>query len=164
MTDRQHAPAIVVGVDDSAPGRAALRFALEEGLVRNCRVTVVTTWIWDGIVRQRVSDELLADEAHVVRMRQDQILAEVSAGMPRLPAVDQLVLHDAGGAALVEAAKDAAMLVVGSSHRGLTSRTLLGSVSEYCVRHARVPVVVVSDPARVRESDYSDWLSLTSPD
>jgi len=154
----------VVGVDDSASGHAALRFALEEALVRKTSVTAVTTWIWDGIVRQRVSEQMLTDEAEIVRARQDQILAGAAAGLPALPPVHQVVLHDAGGAALVEAAKDAAMLVVGSGHKGLIARSVLGSVSEYCVRHARVPVVVVGGPTKARDSDYSDWLALTSPD
>jgi hypothetical protein len=56
------------------------------------------------------------------------------------------------------------MLVVGSSHKGMAARRLLGSVSEYCLRHARVPVVVVPDPSRVRENDYSDWLALSAAD
>jgi len=163
-TQRTASGPIVVGVDDSASGRAALRFALEEALVRKTSVTAVTTWIWDGIVRQRVSEQMLTDEAEVVRARQDQILAEVGAGLLALPPVRQVVLHDAGGAALVDAAKDAAMLVVGTGHKGLVARTVLGSVSEYCVRHARVPVVVVGGPTRGRDSDYSDWLALTSPE
>jgi nucleotide-binding universal stress UspA family protein len=38
--------------------------------------------------------------------------------------------------------------VVGSAHKGAVRRALLGSVSEYCVRHAKCPVVVipVSEP------------------
>ncbi|MBA2523381.1 MAG: universal stress protein, partial [Solirubrobacterales bacterium] len=38
-------------------------------------------------------------------------------------------------------------LVVGTGRKGTLRRTLLGSVSEFCVRHARCPVVVVPDPA-----------------
>jgi nucleotide-binding universal stress UspA family protein len=154
-----HRP-IVVGLDDSVGARAALRFALEEGLARGTTVLVVTTWILDGTVRDRVSDQLIRDEAHVVRLRQDQILAEVAAGLPVVPHVSQLVLHDVGGGPLVEAAQDALLLVVGSGRRGVLSRAFLGSVSEYCVRHSKVPVVVVPDPSRVPEHDYAEWLAL----
>ena len=142
---------VVVGLDDSDGGRAALRFALEEGLARHTTVQVVTTWILDGTIRDRITEAMIADEAHLTRVRQDQILAEVAEGMAELPPIAQLVLHDAGGAPLVEAAKDAALLVVGTGRKGALARTFLGSVSEYCVRHATVPVVVVPDPGRIRE-------------
>jgi nucleotide-binding universal stress UspA family protein len=160
--DRTAAGPIVVGVDDSESGRAALRFALEEGLARGATVEVITTWVLDGTVRDRVTDQMLADEAHIVRMRQDQIVAEVAQGLPALPAISRIVLHDAGGGPLVESAKDAAMLVVGSGRKSLLARAFLGSVSEYCVRHSRVPVVVVPEPSAVREDRTTDAVALSA--
>ena len=156
--DRTGRRPIVVGVDDSVCGRAALRFALEEGLVRGTTVEVVTTWILDGTLRDRITDQMILDEAHVVRLLQDQIMDEVTRGMAAVPVVSQLVLHDAGGAPLVEAAKSAALLVVGSSRKNLAGRAFLGSVSEYCVRHARVPVVVVPGPAELGKNLGPDAL------
>jgi nucleotide-binding universal stress UspA family protein len=51
--------------------------------------------------------------------------------------------HGFAGAVLVEAAKGASMLVVGSrGHSGLTD-LLIGSVSEHCVHHATSPTLVV---------------------
>lgn len=154
---------IVVGVDDSASARAALRFALEEGLARGVGVEVITTWVLDGTIRDRITDRMLADEAHVVRVRQDQILQEVTDGMPELPVISQVVLHDAGGGPLVEAAKDAAILVVGSGRKNVLARAFLGSVSEYCVRHARVPVVVVPEPPALADRHPADAVALSSP-
>lgn len=142
---------VVVGVDDSAGGRAALRFALEEGLARDTTVEVVTTWIFGTTVREAVTEPMVQSEARVVRLLQDQILAEVARDLPRLPRVAQLVLHDSGGAPLVETSEGAAMLVVGSGRKGRMARAFLGSVSEFCVRHAGVPVVVVPDPGKVAE-------------
>lgn len=43
----------------------------------------------------------------------------------------------------VAAEENPAMIVLGSRGQGLISRTLLGSVSDYCVHHSSVPVVVV---------------------
>ena len=43
-------------------------------------------------------------------------------------------------------ANRASYLVVGHSHKGALRRALLGSVSDYCVRHSKVPVMVVPMP------------------
>ncbi|MGO4257404.1 universal stress protein [Marmoricola sp. RAF53] len=150
---------VVVGLDDSPGGRAALRFALEEGLARGTTVEIVTTWIMDTMIREDVTDQMARDEAHVVRLRQEQILAEVAGDLPRVPPVAHLVLHDSGGSPLVEAAADAAMLVVGSGRKGPMARAFLGSVSEFCVRHSPVPVVVVPDPSKVAEHVAHDLVA-----
>ena len=51
---------------------------------------------------------------------------------------------------LLDAAIDADLLVVGSSHgHGRFSGMLMGSVSTHCVEHASCPVVVVRGEARV---------------
>jgi hypothetical protein len=48
---------------------------------------------------------------------------------------------------LLEVAAGAALLVVGSRGHGAFLGTVLGSVSEHCVRHAPCPVVVVDERA-----------------
>jgi nucleotide-binding universal stress UspA family protein len=49
---------------------------------------------------------------------------------------------------LVNAAKDAEMLVVGSRGAGGFSRLMVGSVSSLVVQHAACPVVVIPSPDR----------------
>lgn len=146
-----HGPggSIVVGLDNSAGARAALHFALDAGAARGIPVHVVTTFVVDMTVRDRITTDLIAEEARDVRREQDRIVAEALAGMPVQPAVSQAVLHDVGGEPLLQAAQDAVMLVVGSGRTRPLDEMPLASVSEYCVRHARVPVVVVPDPSRL---------------
>lgn len=48
--------------------------------------------------------------------------------------------------ALLEASKDADLLVVGSRGHGGVSGFLLGSVSQQCARHANCPVAIVGPP------------------
>jgi nucleotide-binding universal stress UspA family protein len=47
------------------------------------------------------------------------------------------------GHVLVDASSSAQLLVVGSHGHGDLVGRLIGSVSQYCVTHARCPVVVV---------------------
>jgi nucleotide-binding universal stress UspA family protein len=50
--------------------------------------------------------------------------------------------------ALLNAAKEASLLVVGSRGHGAFTGILLGSVSQHCVTHATCPVTVVRDESQ----------------
>lgn len=147
---------VVVGIDGSAGSRAALDFALREGVRRGATVEVVTTWLQgsplttplDGFAMAAAYQDL-DDQERLAHAVQDQMLAEALAGMDEKPAIARVVLPTYSGATLVEAGDKGQLLVVGSGRKGVLSRALLGSISAYCVRHSRVPVVVVPDPARV---------------
>jgi nucleotide-binding universal stress UspA family protein len=155
MTERDNR-AIVVGVDGSHGSKAALAFALQEGLARGSTVEVVTTWLLGPAVSDIAVATTVEEEQLKAQECQDAALAEVLATMDEQPVISRVVLQNYGGHALVEAAHDAALLVVGSGRKSVLARALLGSVSEYCVRHARVPVVVVPDPARLEEHRTSE--------
>ncbi len=64
-----------------------------------------------------------------------------------LPDVDVHVVHGRPGPAICELATElsAAAIVVGSRGHGGLTRAVLGSVSDYLVRHAPCPVIVSSE-------------------
>lgn len=155
MTERDNR-AIVVGVDGSPGSKAALAFALAEGLARGVTVEVVTTWLLGPAISDIATATTFEEEQEKAESCQNAELAEVLADFDEKPVISQVVLHSYGGHALVEAARDAALLVVGSERKNAIARALLGSVSEYCVRHAHVPVVVVPDPARLAQDAVSE--------
>lgn len=145
---------IVVGVDDGEDSVAALDFALVEARQRGCPVEVVTAWL-DG---RRDSGGLDEGRARALAL-QDELLSRCLAGLREEPAVDRVVVNDYAGRVLVARAERASMVVVGSGGPSAGGHQLLGSVAEYCVRHAPVPVVIVPAAARrQRQTSSADSL------
>ncbi|NUT52167.1 MAG: universal stress protein [Saccharothrix sp.] len=141
---------IVVGVDGSPAGRAALRWAAEEGKLRGCEVRAVLAWRVDyGMVIGPMSATVAAS-VDVAALRADHqavlddAVAEVGGDVRAV-----LVEGDAREV-LVEQAADAALLVVGSRGAGPIRQAFIGSVSSYCVHHAPCPVVVIRGPEHER--------------
>lgn len=150
---------IVVGIDGTNGSRAALAFALGEGMIRGVPVEAVTTWLAGPPMRDTVTEaELLAEQA-TARSLQDSVIDAVLPTIPGAAEPIRTVLHDVGGAGLLDAAANASMLVVGTGRRGLLARAFLGSVSEFCVRHAAVPVVVVPDPGSLTTTKRASALA-----
>ena len=98
----------------------------------------------------------LAEGQQLVAEAQDLLIGSVLEGRSRVPVISRTVVHENAGRALVERAEGARMLVVGSARKGVVRRTLLGSVSEHCVRYAPAPVVVVSDESRLHHRARRD--------
>jgi nucleotide-binding universal stress UspA family protein len=145
-TERQR---IVVGVDGSEGGRAALEWAIEEATRRDDEVEAVfafdsgLAWIDVG------SDE----QARIVEHATTQaraLLADALAHVLSHPCpvtVHSMVVQGSPAAVLIEVARTADLLVVGSRGRGGFAGLLLGSVSQRCAEHASCPVVVVPSAA-----------------
>ncbi len=145
---------IVVGVDRSSAARDALEWAIDEALVRDCSVRAVVVWSVD-LAKEPPWQPVERIRARHVRELDDTI-AEVTRGRDRLPRIVPVVLEGAPAAGLIEASKGAAMLVVARRAGQWVRRALLGSVSSACVKHARVPVVVVP-PATDSWGDTDEW-------
>lgn len=138
---------VVVGVDGTALSRDALAFALQEGAARGVSVHVVAAWTFGTTVRDAEGSASYQTENDAASAELESSVAEALTRTDARPEIEKIVVHGAPADALVEAAQDAAMLVVGSGRKGPLARTFLGSVSDYCVRHAPVPVVVVTSSA-----------------
>jgi nucleotide-binding universal stress UspA family protein len=142
------APTVVVGVDGTHESRAALRFAVDEALRRGSRLEVVTGWVWGTPIADPQAPASMIDARDHAEAVQRKAVREVVAGRDQVPEIVESVEHGYGADVLLAAAENAEMLVVGHAVRGTLSRVILGSVSEYLVRHATVPVVVVPSAGR----------------
>jgi nucleotide-binding universal stress UspA family protein len=139
MTDE--ARRIVVGVDGSESSRRALTWAIGEAQRTGDTLRLVSAWMFPmalGYAFTTTVPEVHEAAQHVV----DRAVAHVAEVAPEV-AVSGEIVEQPAGPALVAATKDAEMLVVGSRGLGGFEGLLLGSVSQYCTRHASCSVVVV---------------------
>jgi nucleotide-binding universal stress UspA family protein len=137
---------IVVGIDGSDPSRRALHWALDLAeAVGDVEVLAVhvcedaETAYEKGFCTRTQADEWLAES----RAEGERILQRMLAGR-RPPGVSLRLETMPGQPAdvLVEASRTADLLALGPRGVGRL-RGLLGSVSQKCLGHAHVPVVVV---------------------
>jgi nucleotide-binding universal stress UspA family protein len=137
---------VVVGVDGSLSCRYALRFACEEALRRGVGVEVVTAWQAAPVLATASGQVRLQDDEGVAQMTQDRIVREVTESLPETPPISQRLVHGHGGAALVEASRDAGVLVVGRTSRRRPAQIVSGLVGSECLRRSSVPVILVPAP------------------
>jgi nucleotide-binding universal stress UspA family protein len=147
-------PGIIVGIDGSERSRHALEWAANEAAVRHAPLTVLTvcqavSGYWGGPVGYP------GDLGHA-KQAQDAAQAETDgvlqkAGEDGQPAsVTVRAVTGLPAEELLNAAKDADMIVVGSRGAGGFKRLLMGSVSTHITHHAHCPVVVIhSDHAEL---------------
>jgi nucleotide-binding universal stress UspA family protein len=133
---------IVVGVDGSDHGNAALRWAVDEAKAHAAEIVAVFAWQMPliGIPGAFDAEEL---EKLCMNFLEETVAAVVPT--PPVP-ITKLVAHGDVSASLIEAAKSTDMLVLGSRGRGGFAGLKLGSVSSECVQHAACPVVIIKQP------------------
>lgn len=141
---------IVVGVDGSGHSQRALEWAVKEAAVRKAPLTVITVHelvvgYYGGMV-EYADDQRLTEKAwDIVRAEVDKTLQDL--GEPRPESVTVRATAGAVVEELVNASKDADMLVVGSRGAGGFARLVLGSVSSLVTQHAVCPVVIIPPAA-----------------
>ncbi|HTS99039.1 MAG TPA: universal stress protein [Streptosporangiaceae bacterium] len=140
---------IIVGVDESAHSRNALRWAMHEAVLRQVPLTVMTvrpsparpaTMAFWGLHTYSADDQDLVRTA--VQKAVDKVAGEIGGTQPEVT-----VSVTAGNPAeeLVNASRDADMLVVGSRGSGGFGRLMMGSVSSQVSHHAACAVVIIPE-------------------
>jgi nucleotide-binding universal stress UspA family protein len=135
---------IVVGVDGSKSSHKALSWALDEARARHAQLTVVHAWIPAMFGAIEFAAPVLGIETFEATAKRtvDEALAESDVdGLAG--SVDTAIVEGGAARAILHAAEDASLIVVGSHGRGAVAGMLLGSVSQQVIHHAGCPVVVV---------------------
>ncbi len=141
---------IVVGVDGSAAATGALDWAAEEATSAGAVLTVVAAWTYGGHLDSVPSP---ADRAHVVV---EEARARMAASFPTV--VARYEVHEGTPAyVLIDAARDADLLVVGSRGLGGFRGLLVGSVGQHCLTHAPCSVAVVRPSPTPAPSGLEPW-------
>jgi nucleotide-binding universal stress UspA family protein len=141
-------PRIVVGVDGSAESRAALVAALAEADRTGAEVEVVAAYFptdyWTDVTLVLVQsvEAIRAD----LQLRTEELVADVVGEQEAAGGVARVRMTIQEGPAaevLLQRARDAQLLVVGSRGRSAIRGLLLGSVALDCAMHAPGPVMLV---------------------
>jgi len=137
---------IVVGVDGSESSKAALAWAVDQAELTDADVEAVIAWQYPiafaGAGYAPIGSLMDTDfEGTAERVLSAAISETVDAACP--VKVSATARQGNPAQILLEAAKNADLLVVGSRGHGGFTEALLGSVSQHCVHHAACPVVII---------------------
>ena len=135
---------IVVGVDGSEAGTDALRWAVGEAEMRAASLQIVHAWQIPYAESSGFTGISIvpADLEECARQELEGAVSDVDLTRLATPA-EVVLVHRSPAIGLVEAAKGADLLVVGTRGRGGFAGLLLGSVSQQVAHHAPCPVVIV---------------------
>ena len=146
---------IVVGIDGSPSSHDALLWAVHDARCRGTSVTAMSAWMvpleayWGAPIPSSLPSDLERAATKVLSAMVDDLGPEAQ-DVQVVPRVDE------GDPAqvLIETAKDAQTLVVGSRGLGGFRELLLGSVSQQCAHHATCPVVIIRHRRAEEAVDY----------
>jgi nucleotide-binding universal stress UspA family protein len=160
---------IVVGVDGSPGSDAALRWGLDEARLRGSKLRVVHVYEASQAALSDVAvgapgiptTPVLAPE-DVERIRasaEEQARGVIDSALHRVagegterPEIERAVLVGPAAQTLIEAGRDAELLVLGSRGRGGFLGLLLGSVTQQCAHHPPCPVLILPPPEQAESA------------
>lgn len=149
-------PRVVVGVDGTSPGVAAVGFALQAARQRGVPLIAVRAWTPDrpADLEAVCGPKSLAEA--LARRTLERVLDHWLTEFPDV-SVHALLVRADPEPALAAQSRGAALLVVGSRGRGHLRGTVLGSVSQAVLRHGHCPLAIVGpDALTVRSPVRSD--------
>ncbi len=137
---------VVVGIDGSAESVRALGWAARYAMATGARVQAVLAWHYPdaagqapvGVAPDPVHKQTEAQQLAIL----DGAIAKAYSGQPG-PGAEARLGYGHPAQVLIEASKEADLLVLGSHGHGAFTGMLVGSVSIHCVTGAFCPVVVV---------------------
>jgi nucleotide-binding universal stress UspA family protein len=151
MTEQQIDPGhrIVVGVDGSPSSRAALRWAVRQAQLTGASIEAITAWRAPTLVGVAApfaeAESGGGDDSQIKRAAENMLRTVIAQEIG--PATGVVVKAEVGeGSAaqlLLDAAKEAFLVVVGSRGHGGIAGTLLGSVSQSLAQHSPCPVLII---------------------
>ncbi|WP_045878556.1 universal stress protein [Pseudofrankia sp. DC12] len=133
---------IAVGVDGSAPSNAAVRWALTQATEREVPLHLVHAYS----IYVTPPGPPLVDFYPSLQRNAERLLADVMAsdiGNDTGVEIHRIAVDEFPSRGLLQAARDAQLLVVGSRGRGGFTELVLGSTAHQCMLHAPRPVAVL---------------------
>ncbi|MEU3433283.1 universal stress protein [Streptomyces sp. NPDC006863] len=141
--------AVLLAVDGSDAGGAAVEFAFAEAALRGAPLVALHVWnTWSERAYEGPGDPLSAMVVDTERLREaeqrllDETVAPWQKVFPHVT-VERRLERARIRPALIDASRDAQLVVVGARGRGGVTGLLLGSVSQALLHHAHCPVTVV---------------------
>ena len=135
---------VVVGVGEKPAGSAAVRFAFEEARRRGVPLEAVRAWRWPA--HESTDHPLMAGEP--ARLHEQRAVEALAAALQDAPADVESHRRTAEGhtrTVLVDASRDADLLVVGAKRRPGRYGLQLGRVAHGVLHHSACPVVIVPE-------------------
>jgi nucleotide-binding universal stress UspA family protein len=135
---------IVVGIDGSSASRRALRWAVDQARMSGADLEVIHAWTVPDLGADPLAG-MIADPTELEAQARREVDLVLGGVDERGPAgqIKPTLVRDDPAKALLDAAKGADLLVVGSRGLGAAGDAALGSISHRVISEASCPVVVV---------------------
>ena len=139
MTDLEGPMKIVVGVDGSEASVEALRQAQRLAVPLEAEIEALACWEYPNTYSSYVAVGIGRFKEHAEQLLEDALTK--AFGRERPHNVDARLVEGFARTILIEASKNADLLVLGPRGHGGFAGLLLGSVTSACIAHAHCPVI-----------------------